>query len=380
MADGIIWSTLYLGNLPEMDTDEFSNTVEDASPLLTTFGGGAGNALAQNIVDVTSNAGADTTITSDNSFTTDTLSYDLGSGTVTAQVDAVIALSGTVTFKDGSTFTSTFGVFQTDTGDVFMMVLDSQPELASQWISSVTFTSVVNSDYSGIEQSTKDDWDFICFGPGTLIATPFGPRRADRLRPGDLVTTLDDGPQPIRWIGKRRLRFSGPSPAQPVRIARDALGPGLPRRDTLLSPNHRVLLRTSSTHLLHDPLGALAPAKALTRQRGIRPKSGCRAITYFSFLLPMHAVLIANGIAVESLYPGPEAWAVLSGPERSAWLRLAGRDRVTGVPPARLLLSAAEARAGLEAGAMALPDTPPVALPRHRRGHARPRLLRLAAG
>lgn len=363
MASTVWWSTLYLGNLAPMDTTEGSSsyTIENSAPILQTFGA-EGDPLAAHIVDVRSySADRNTQISSDNADTKDTVTYDLGAGGVTAQVDAIMLVHGTAEFYDGTTFESDFGVFQATNGDTFLLAFDSQSELASAGIQSITITSVVNSNYSAINQTTKDDNSFVCFAPGTRIDTPFGPRRADRLRVGELVHTLDHGPQLIRWIGKRRLRFAGPHPAQPVVIAAGAMGTNLPQRDLLLSPNHRVLVATRPTHALHDPLGALAPAKALTRQHGVRIARGRHAITYYSLLLPMHAVIIAEGVAVESLYPGPEAWDRLSGRDRSAWLALAARARVTGVPPARLLLSTAEARAGLEAGAMALPACAPVA-------------------
>ena len=358
MADNIIWSTIYLGNFADFDTDETTRTVEDASALLTTFGEGAGNALANNIVDVTTFSGDDV-LNTDNEGTPNYMSYDLGSGIQSPELDSVVLLDGTVTFYDGSTFSGSFGVMQADNGDTFLLVRDSLPELASQGIDTITFTSVLDSNYAGIGQYNVDDHDFVCFGPGTKIATPLGAKRADKLKVGDIVVTLDNGPLPIRWIGKRRLIFDTPHLAQPVRIARGAFGDGLPERDLILSPNHRVLVDTAPSHALHDPLGALAPVKALTRLRGIRYAAGWRAITYFSFLLPGHAVLIAEGIAAESLYPGPGTWASLTGPERSDWLRLAGQSRVTGVPPARLLLSTAEARAGVEAGAFSLPSSRP---------------------
>ncbi|MCF6444127.1 Hint domain-containing protein [Nereida sp. MMG025] len=41
-----------------------------------------------------------------------------------------------------------------------------------------------------------------CFTSGTFIQTPRGQRLIDHLRVGDLVSTCDNGPQPIRWIGK----------------------------------------------------------------------------------------------------------------------------------------------------------------------------------
>lgn len=361
MANNVTWSTLYLGNFADMDTNEASASVEDASALLTTFGAGPGNALSNNITDVQSWGGSNDSVETDNAGTPDYVAYDIGDGPETGQIDSVVVLAGTVTFHDGTTFSNDFGVFQDTNGNIFMMVLDSSPELASQGIDTVTFTSVVTSDFSGVNQFNKDDLDFVCLTAGCLVETPTGPVRTDRLRRGDVVNTLDRGPQPIVWIGKRRLRFdTRPGPGQPIRIAQNTLGPGLPHRDTLLSPHHRLLAQTSPGYALHDPLGALAPAKALTRHTGIRALRGRREITYFSLLLPRHEIIIANGIAVESLYPGPEVFAALSAPERSEWMRLAARDgRVTGTPPARLMLTVAEARAALDAKLLKLPAQAP---------------------
>lgn len=359
MAHNTVWSTLFLGNRADLETDESSQGMDDPSVLLTTFGDGAGKALSHNIVDIHTSSRHDNVIDTDNWGTSDTMQYDLGGGTVTVQLDSVVLLHGTVTFHDRSTFDSNLGVIQDDSGNVFMLALDNQPQLGSQAIDSVSFDKVVHNYYGGVYQGTKDDVDFVCFGPGTRIETPLGPRRVDRLCVGDQVMTLDDGPQPIRWIGKRRLRFDTPGRARPVQIAKGAFGHELPRRDLLLSPDHRVLVDTASSHVLHDPLGALAPVKALTRQPGVRIAQGRRAITYYSLLLPMHAVIIAEGIAAESLYPGPQSWRALSGPERSAWMRLAPAGRVTGAAPARLLLSTAEARAGLDAGAFFLRPSAP---------------------
>ncbi len=361
MADNVTWSTLYLGNFADMDTDETSSSVEDASALLTTFGAGPGNALSNNITNVQSWGGWNDSVDTDNEGTSDYVAYDIGDGPETAQIDSVVVLAGTAAFHDGTSFSADFGVFQDTNGNIFMMVLDSLPELASQGIDTVTFTSVVTSNFSGVNQFNKDDHDFVCLTAGCMVETPTGRVRTDRLRRGDVVITLDRGPQPIVWIGKRRLRFgSRPDPGQPIRISRDTLGPGLPHRDTLVSPHHRLLVTTSPGYALHDPLGALAPAKALTRQKGIRALPGRREITYFSLLLPRHEIVIANGIAVESLYPGPEVFATLSASERSEWMRLAARDgRVTGTPPARLILSVAETRAALDARLVCLPNRAP---------------------
>jgi|LULE01.1.fsa_nt_gb hypothetical protein len=375
VADNVYWSTLYLGNFAQMDTNELTNSVETATPLLATFGAGAGNALATNIVNVRTDAGfLDNTVTTDNDLLDfDTVHYNLGAGTVSTKLDAVLMMNATVTFYDQTTLEAQIAVFQTQTGDTFAVIRDSQPELASQGIDRITFNSVVSSNYTGITQDAADTLDFVCFTSGTMIDTPTGPRRMDRLRRGDLILTLDSGPQPVVWIGKRRLRFKDrPHLAQPIRIKRGSFGDKRPNRDLLLSPNHRLLVETSPAFALYDPLGALAPVKALTRIAGIRALPGRREITYFALLLPRHEVVIANGIAAESLYPGPEVFAALTPTERLSWLRLTARgDRLTGAVPARLLLSTSEARAAHKARLLTLPETKPIPLTWSLARHAR---------
>ena len=44
-----------------------------------------------------------------------------------------------------------------------------------------------------------------CFTAGTCIRTPRGEVPVETLKLGDQVLTLDNGPQEIRWIGKRSL-------------------------------------------------------------------------------------------------------------------------------------------------------------------------------
>ncbi len=48
----------------------------------------------------------------------------------------------------------------------------------------------------------------VCFTSGTAIRTPNGDVLIDELRVGDLVTTMDNGPQRIAWIGQRHVTHS----------------------------------------------------------------------------------------------------------------------------------------------------------------------------
>ncbi|PLL14648.1 hypothetical protein C0V75_04330 [Tabrizicola sp. TH137] len=150
----------------------------------------------------------------------------------------------------------------------------------------------------------------VCFARGTRIRTPSGWRAIQTLRPGDLVTTLDHGPQPLRWIGSRALSPSDlaeqPKLA-PVRIPADALGPGLPIRDLIVSPQHRMLLSGRLVERMFDLPEILVPAKDLVGAFGITRAALPAGVEYWHMLFDRHEVVAAEDAPAESLYPGPEA-------------------------------------------------------------------------
>ena len=77
-----------------------------------------------------------------------------------------------------------------------------------------------------------------CFAAGTLIRTRDGLVEVQDLAVGDLVTTRDNGDQPIRWIGKRDLaaeELADDPRLRPVLIRAGALAPGVPSSDLLVS-------------------------------------------------------------------------------------------------------------------------------------------------
>ncbi|MDA7426977.1 Hint domain-containing protein [Primorskyibacter aestuariivivens] len=166
--------------------------------------------------------------------------------------------------------------------------------------------------------SAPDPGVVPCFAPGTRIATPDGPRPVEDLRGGDPVCTLDGQVQPIRWIRRSEvdLDAGGPRSGIPVLIRAGSLGDGLPERDLVLSPNHRVLLGGLGQFdgLLSGP--ALAPAKALTVLPGIRLMRGRKRPIWYHFACERHVLVRAEGMAVESLPLTPMVVEGLSELER----------------------------------------------------------------
>ena len=145
----------------------------------------------------------------------------------------------------------------------------------------------------------------VCFARGTLIETPEGPRRIEDLRTGMIVQTLDAGPQPVvlatvQFIGSKHLQEN---PRKlPIKIAAGALGAGVPVRDLIVSPQHRILLRGLDCHGLTQSSEVLIPANKLVGLPGIERLS-VTEISYHHILLEEHELVIANGAAAETLLP-----------------------------------------------------------------------------
>jgi Hint domain/Bacterial Ig domain len=166
----------------------------------------------------------------------------------------------------------------------------------------------VNFSYTvaaGNGASSVSDTAFVtinqvpCFVAGTLIATPDGEVAVERLAPGDMVLTKDNGPQPLRWVGARRVAAVGS--LAPIRIAPDTFGA---HRELLVSPQHRVLIHDALAELLFGDTEVLVAAKDLVNDFTVRPVEGGE-VDYVHILFDEHQVVFSQGLATESFLPGP---------------------------------------------------------------------------
>ncbi len=161
-------------------------------------------------------------------------------------------------------------------------------------------TAVGTLDFYNIENVVP------CFTPGTLIATPKGEVPVERLKAGDRVITRDNGIQEIKWVGSRPISFTELARSQhlaPIHIRAGALGNGLPERDMMLSPNHRVLVANDRTSLYFDEREVLAAAKHLVDSKGVQVAQPM-GVTYVHFMCQDHEVVLSNGAWTESFQPG----------------------------------------------------------------------------
>ncbi len=165
----------------------------------------------------------------------------------------------------------------------------------------------------------------ICFTPGTLIDTPDGLRPVDALRPGDRVSTRDDGAQEIIWTGSRRMtgaRLHALPHLRPVRIRAGAFGIGRPDGDLLVSPQHRMLVRGSAARALFNDAEVLVRACDLVNGGSVRVEQGLPEVTYVHLLLDRHQILCAGGMETESFHPAGTAIEMIAAEQRAGLLDL----------------------------------------------------------
>ena len=162
---------------------------------------------------------------------------------------------------------------------------------------------------------TVDQAGAPCFTKGTMIDTPSGRKAIETLKVGDLVETLDHGPQAIRWIGTRSIKFTEQSPhskLRPIVIRAGALGREVPNVDMRVSRQHRMLISSKIAERMFDAPQVLIPAVRLLVLPNVELDEEVQEIDYLHVMFDHHQVIWADGAPSESFLFGPEAMKSIS--------------------------------------------------------------------
>ena len=221
----------------------------------------------------------------------------------------------------------------------FVTYVDGDPEAGT-----VTFLDGSTMTFSEIENVIP------CFTPGTTVATPKGERLVEELEVGDRIITRDNGIQEIAWLGTKDV--TGKQLVQnphlkPILIKAGALGHGLPERDMLVSPNHRVLVSSEKTQLYFEESEVLAAAKHMVGADGIHAID-VMSTTYIHFMFERHEVVLSNGAWTESFQPGDYSLKGIGNSQRNEIMELfpdlATKTGLEGYQSARKALKKHEAK------------------------------------
>ncbi|MFV0492278.1 MAG: Hint domain-containing protein [Pseudorhodobacter sp.] len=305
----------YLGTAFDLDFIEGNPTAEFAALLLAagpvTYGSTA-NPLSGNVHQMAPVGSPGSYYRTNNNSYNDQFSIDGGSPRT---FDSVVHFNATITYTDGTPpATISAVVFQDTDGRLYLaperfensdqLALDAAP------LQSITLNSVINNSHFGMDVER-----FVCFGRGTLIDTQDGPTPVECLKAGDLIRTVDNGFQPLCWIGSQAVAARDNLAA--VHIAAGVLGN---RRELVVSQQHRILVDGQEFGCVEGPGEYFIPAKKLVDGNRIRLREE-GTIEYFHLLLDQHQVVYSEGIPTESFYLGPQAWLMLPEQHRQDIIR-----------------------------------------------------------
>lgn len=138
-----------------------------------------------------------------------------------------------------------------------------------------------------------------------MIRTADGDRNIENLAPGDLVPTVFGGTCPIQWIARSRFKRSDPTKpwvrdVVPIRVARSALGPDVPRADLYLTQWHALLIDGVLVEA-----GNLVNGTTITRYDAREIDE----LEYFQIKFASHDVIYAEEAPCETLFEVNESAA-----------------------------------------------------------------------
>jgi len=162
------------------------------------------------------------------------------------------------------------------------------------------------------------------FCAGTRIATTRGRVRVEKLRLGDETLTIAGGPLPIRWIGHQIYgrAFTRMNPNSiPVVIKANAFDDGVPSQDLRISPSHNIFID-----------GALIPVALLLNEVSVLTCDDMNPIAYYHIELPVHSVVLAEDMPVESYIDRGDGAMVAGGTPQAAGIPGQTKSWASSVP------------------------------------------------
>lgn len=155
------------------------------------------------------------------------------------------------------------------------------------------------------------------FSRNTLVTTNRGLMAVGDLWPGDRVRTVGDGLQTVLWKGCTMLvpeaRAQDPAMGRLTRIASDSLGIARPLPDLILGPRARLAHRAPGIQVLTGAEAALIPARDFIDAVNVIEIAPATPVPVYQLGFARHARVLAHGVEVESLHPGPHHQLGLRG-------------------------------------------------------------------
>ena len=183
--------------------------------------------------------------------------------------------------------------------------------------------------------------DFItCFAKGTLIRAKNSVTPIENITIGQQIWTLENGYQPVRWIGHTTVIAQGSK--APVVFAPGSLGN---EKELIVSQEHRMHLKSGVSEFLFGNQECLIAAKHLCGLPGIKLREGGN-VEYFHLMFDRHEIISGNGVLSESFFLSESSVSAIDNNQKAELLSLFS-DLTTGMQKhgatATMTLKASEA-------------------------------------
>lgn len=136
-----------------------------------------------------------------------------------------------------------------------------------------------------------------CFTRGAQIEMAQGMCNVEDICQGDLLMTMDHGPQPVRIVLRQEVRAHGKF--APVLFEEGGIGN---HRPFMVSPEHRMLISDWRAQLLSGCDDLLIAAKSLVNGDTVRIVEG-GVVEYIHLVFDEHQIIFADGCPSESCLP-----------------------------------------------------------------------------
>jgi len=221
-------------------------------------------------------------------------------------LDTAVTVNGTV-YGPSDQVELEFG-FSTSDGQVFYVVRIDGVNVGLTGVVLPQPGQVIEVT-SGFDGQDEPYVNVPCFTAGTLVDTPKGPRAVETLRKGDMVSTVDAGPQPLLHVTISEISLPEliirPT-LRPIEIVKNTLGN---RRTLRVSPQHAVLISGAAAEIHFGMEEVLVPAKALTGGQIARVAPLAGSVLYVHLIFAEHHLVTTEGMVSESFRPGGRAAA-----------------------------------------------------------------------
>ena len=208
----------------------------------------------------------------------------------------------------------------------------------------IIFQNSSGANYMSATDLTYDNTNVTCFSADVRVLTMAGERRVGDIEKGEFVLTMDHGYRPVRWVGRRfvsQQELDANPHLHPIRITKGALGNNTPCRDLIVSPQHRIYVRSTIIQRMTGQAEGLVAAKHLLGIQGVEIAYNMAEITYVHIMFDDHEVIYSEGAASESFYTGAVAMNALDQAARREIIELfpeLAQDDCPPPTPARPLL------------------------------------------